>query len=160
MRCLPCIALLALTWRTPVPRPNRPNRPRCRARSQPRHRPVRGFAVPPRGFDSAGAFAVESDEGLAACARPFATKTRCPFRETSWPKRRSARSNARRRQDAEHRRYLAIVPAQGFALANYDLGERRLVLRHGPGFQIGRKRRALTKPGDKARFGFRCCRRC
>ena len=44
--------------------------------------------------------------------------------------------HVRRREDAEHRRYVALVPPDGFGLGNYDLGERRLLLDTSRGFRL------------------------
>jgi hypothetical protein len=62
--------------------------------------------------------------------------------------------HVRRREDAEHRRYVASVPPDGFALANYDLAERRLVLDTTRGFRLGESAELLTNL-EMGAVGFR-----
>ena len=72
MRCLPCTALVVLTVAgacastqptetAPLPTP---------VAAPPSASPL-PVPVPPRGFDTAGAFAVEGDEGLARLCQTF-----------------------------------------------------------------------------------------
>jgi len=110
--------------------------------------------VPPRGFDGAGAFAVEGDEGLARLCQTLRDENSMVFSGNVVAQAQERENHARRRQDAERRRYLAIVPAQGFALANYELGERRLVLDTGRGFRLGENAELLTNLETGA-IGFR-----
>ena len=155
MRCLPCIALFALTVANacastqptetaPLPAP---------VAAPPSPSPV-ALPVPPRGLDSAGAFAVENDEGLARLCQTLRDENSMSFSGNVVAQAQEREEHARRRQDAEHRRYLAIVPAQGFALANYELGERRLVLDTGRGFRLGENAELLTNLETGA-IGFR-----
>jgi hypothetical protein len=63
-------------------------------------------------------------------------------------------SHVRRREDAEHRRYVALVPPEGYSLGNYDLGDRRLVLDTSRGFILAEGAELLTNLETGA-VGFR-----
>jgi hypothetical protein len=110
--------------------------------------------VPPRGFDTAGAFAVEGGDGLARLCEVLRDENAMVFSGNVVAQAQEREAHAQLRQDAEHRRYVAIVPAQGFALANYELGERRLVLDTGRGFRLGENAELLTNLETGA-IGFR-----
>jgi len=90
-----------------------------------------------RNLDVGGAFAVEGDEGLARLCEMLRDEASMVFSGNAVAQAQAREEHARRRQDAENRRYVALVPAQGFALGNYDLSESRLVLDTDRGFRLG-----------------------
>lgn len=108
----------------------------------------------PRDTGGGGAFAVEGDEGLARLCETLRDEISMAFSGNAVAQAQEREEHARRRQDAERRRYVAIVPAQGFALANYELRERRLVLDTGRGFRLGENAELLTNLETGA-IGFR-----
>jgi hypothetical protein len=110
--------------------------------------------APPRGLDSAGAFAVEGSEGLARLCETLRDENSMAFSGNVVAQAQEREQHAGRRQDAERRRYVAIVPAQGFALSNYELGERRLVLDTGRGFRLGENAELLNNL-ETGTIGFR-----
>jgi hypothetical protein len=110
--------------------------------------------APPRGLDTAGAFAVEGSEALSRLCETLRDENSMAFSGNVVAQAQEREEHARRRQDAERRRYVAMVPAQGFALANYELGERRLVLDTGRGFRLGDNAELLTNLETGA-IGFR-----
>jgi hypothetical protein len=83
-----------------------------------------------------GAFMVEGDDGLARLCESLRDENSIAFSGNAVAQAQAREAHTRRRQEAEHRRYVALVPAQGFALANYELGERRLVLDTSRGFRL------------------------
>ena len=110
--------------------------------------------APPRDIGAAGAFAVEGDEGLARLCETLRDENSMVFSGNVVAQAQAREEHARRRQDAERRRYVAVVPAQGFALASYQLGERRLVLDTGRGFRLADNAELLTNLETGA-IGFR-----
>ncbi|HJX51989.1 MAG TPA: hypothetical protein VJ801_04410 [Polyangia bacterium] len=117
---------------------------------------VRTVLLPasPRDTGTAGAFAVEGDEGLARLCETLRDENSMAFSGNAVAQAQEREEHARRRQDAERRRYVAVVPAQGFALANYELRERRLVLDTGRGFRLADDAELLTNLETGA-IGFR-----
>jgi len=112
--------------------------------------------LPPRPRDpgSGGANTIEGQEGLARLCQTLRDENSMAFSGNVVAQAQEREDHAQRRQDAERNRYVAIVPAQGFALANYDLGERRLVLDTGRGFRLGDSAELLTNLETGA-IGFR-----
>jgi hypothetical protein len=115
--------------------------------------PPFGLAAP-RGQSAVEAFAVEGQEGLARLCEALRDEDSIAFAGNIVAQAQEREAHAQRRQDAERMRYVAIVPAQGFALTNYDLGGRRLVLDTGRGFRLAENAELLTslEPGA---IGFR-----
>jgi hypothetical protein len=155
MRCLRCVALAGLTTgfacaSTQPIEPAPPTPPVAAVRS-PSQLPL---PAPPRNLGTAGAFAVEGDEGLARLCQTLRDENSTAFSGNVVAQAQEREEHARRRQDAEHRRYVAMVPAQGFTLANYDLGERRLVLDTGRGFRLAENAELSTNLETGA-IGFR-----
>ena len=155
MRCLRCLALASLTTTlscastqstetAPLPLP---------ATLPPAAEPPPAAAAP-RSPDAAGAFAVEGQEGLARLCETLRDEGAMAFSGNAVAQAQALEEHAQRRQDAEHVRYVALVPAQGFALANYELGERRLVLDTSRGFRLGENAELLTNLETGA-IGFR-----
>ena len=153
MRCLRCLALVGLATAlacastqpaetaplpAPVAAPPSPSQP----------------SATPRDTGTAGAFAVQGDDGLARLCENLREESSMAFPGNVVAQAQEREAHARRRQDAEHRLYVAIVPSQGFALANYDLSERRLVLDTGRGFRLGENAELLTNLETGA-IGFR-----
>jgi hypothetical protein len=97
---------------------------------------------------------VQGDEGLARLCETLRDEKAMTFPGNVVAQAQEREAHAISRQDAERRRYLAMVPAQGFALANYELGERRLVLDTGRGFRLGDNAELLTNLETGA-IGFR-----
>jgi len=108
----------------------------------------------PRDTGTAGAFAVEGDLGLARLCESLRDENSMAFPGNAVAQAQEREAHTRRRQDAERRRYVAIVPAQGFALANYELVERRLVLDTSRGFRLAENAELLTNLETGA-IGFR-----
>jgi hypothetical protein len=100
--------------------------------------------MPAAPRDTDGAFAVEGDDGLARLCETLRDENSIAFAGNAVAQAQEHEAHALRRQDAEHRRYVAMVPAQGFFLANYELGERRLVLDTGRGFRLAENAELLT----------------
>jgi hypothetical protein len=98
----------------------------------------------PRDPGAAGAFAVEGDEGLARLCETLRDENAMTFPGNAVAQAQEREAHAISRQDAERRRYVAVVPALGFALANYELGERRLLLDTGRGFRLAENAELLT----------------
>ena len=118
---------------------------------------VRTVPLPasPRDTGTAGAFAVEGDEGLARLCETLRDENSMAFSGNAVAQAQEREEHARRRQDAERRRYVAVVPAQGFALANYELRERRLVLDTGRGFRLADDAELLTNLETGAKVALR-----
>jgi hypothetical protein len=108
----------------------------------------------PRNIGTAGAFAVEGGEGLAHLCQTLRDENSMVFSGNVVAQAQEREEHARRRQDAERMRYVAIVPAQGFALANYELGEHRLVLDTGRSFRLADNAELLTNL-ETGTIGFR-----
>ena len=98
----------------------------------------------PRNPGAAGAFAVEGDEGLARLCETLRDENAMTFPGNAVAQAQEREAHAISRQDAERRRYVAVVPAQGFALGSYELGERRLLLDTGRGFRLAENAELLT----------------
>jgi hypothetical protein len=145
MRCLPRIALvslaaaLACASTQPAEPPALP--PLLAAPPPPSPLPA---PPSPRNPGAAGAFAVEGDEGLARLCETLRDEKAMTFPGNAVAQAQEREAHAISRQDAERRRYLAMVPAQGFALANYELGERRLLLDTSRGFRLAENAELLT----------------
>jgi hypothetical protein len=153
MRCLRCLVLAGLTTGLACAS----TQP---AETPPLPQPVAALPSPsqlsaaPRDTGTAGAFAVEGDEGLARLCETLREENSMAFAGNVVAQAQEREAHARRRQDAERRLYVAMVPALGFALANYELGERRLVLDTGRGFRLGENAELLTNLETGA-IGFR-----
>ncbi len=153
MRCLRCVVLaglstgLACASTQPVESPPLPTPPAVPpAPSQ--------LSDAPRDTGTAGAFTVEGDQGLARLCETLRDENSMAFAGNVVAQAQEREAHARQRQDAEHMLYVAMVPAQGFALANYELGERRLVLDTARGFRLGENAELLTNLETGA-IGFR-----
>ncbi len=153
MRCLRCVVLAGLTTglacasTQPVELPPLPTPPAApTAPSQP--------SAAPRDTGTAGAFTVEGDQGSARLCETLRDENSMAFAGNVVAQAQEREAHARQRQDAEHMLYVAMVPAQGFALANYELGERRLVLDTARGFRLGENAELLTNLETGA-IGFR-----
>jgi hypothetical protein len=155
MRCLRCVALAGLTTAfacaSTQPTETVPPNPPVAAPRAPSQVPL---PAPPRNIGTAGAFAVEGDEGLTRLCQTLRDENSMAFPGNAVAQAQEREEHARRRQDAERRRYVAIVPAQGFALANYELRERRLVLDTGRSFRLADSAELLTNLETGA-IGFR-----
>jgi hypothetical protein len=90
----------------------------------------------PRNVGSDGVFVVEGEDGLARLCETLREENSMVFSGNAVAQAQAREEHTRRRQEAEHRRYAAMVPAAGFALANYELAERRLVLDTSRGFRL------------------------
>ena len=157
MPCLRCVALLGFTTAfsfacaSTQPTDTAPLPPPVAAPPSPG--PPPGLA-PPRDTGTAGAFAVEGNEGLPRLCETLRDENSMAFSGNAVAQAEEREEHARGRQDAEHRRYVALVPAQGVALANYELGEGRLVLDTGRGFRLAENAELLTNLETGA-IGFR-----
>ncbi len=152
MRCLCCVVLAGLSAALACAS-TQPAEP------PPLPAPVAAPLAPspsaaPRDTGTAGAFAVDGDDGLARLCETLREENSMAFAGNVVAQAQEREAHARRRQDAEHRLYVAVVPAQGFALANYELLERRLVLDTGRGFRLGENAELLTNLETGA-IGFR-----
>ena len=97
---------------------------------------------------------MQGDDGLARLCETLRDENSMAFAGNVVAQAQEREAHARQRQDAEHMLYVAMVPAQGFALANYELGERRLVLDTARGFRLGENAELLTNLETGA-IGFR-----
>jgi hypothetical protein len=109
---------------------------------------------PPRDTGAGGAFAVEGHDGLVRLCESLRDEGTISFEGNVVEQARARDEHARAREDAEHRRYVTVVPADGFALANYDLPERRLVLDTARGFRLAEGAELVTDVETGA-VGFR-----
>ncbi len=80
--------------------------------------------------------AIEGRESLARVCESLRDEASMVFSGNAVAQAQAREEHVRRREDAEHRRYVALVPPDGFALAHYDLGERRLLLDTTRGFRL------------------------
>jgi len=153
MRCLRNLALVGLTTALSCAstQATEPAVPPLPAPAPPA--PVPAPAAP-RNSGNTGAFSVEGQEGLARLCEALRDEDSVAFSGNVVAQAQEREQHAQRRQDAEHNRYVAMVPAQGFALANYDLGERRLVLDTSRGFRLGESAELLTNL-ETGTIGFR-----
>jgi len=151
MRCLRCLALVGLATAlacastqpaetaplpAPVAAPPSPSQP----------------SATPRDTGTAGAFACKAMTDWRGCAKTCAKRARW-LSGNVVAQAQEREEHARRRQDAEHSSTLPSY-IQGFALANYELSERRLVLDTGRGFRLGENAELLTNLETGA-IGFR-----
>lgn len=120
--------------------------------------PPRPAAAPPatlpRDPGPGGATAIEGAAGLARVCEALRDEGGMVFSGNAVTQAQAREEHVRRREDAEHRRYVALVPPEGFALANYDLADRRLLLDTTRGFRLGESAELLSNL-DMGAVGFR-----
>jgi len=92
-------------------------------------------------------------EGLVALCQSLRDEPLSTAGENPVEQARAAELHAQRRQAALAARYVAMVPAAGFAFTSYELGERRLLLdtEHGLALDDGAE---LVVPSKEATPGF------
>jgi len=91
--------------------------------------PVAPGPVPSAGPGSNGdASSVSGPDGLVALCESLRDEDSTSFAGNAVTQARAVEAHAQRRQAALAGRYVAVVPASGFAFRSYELGERRLLL--------------------------------
>jgi hypothetical protein len=108
----------------------------------------------PREPVPGGAAAIEGAAGLARVCESLRDEASMTFSGNAVGQAQAREDHVRRREDAQHRRYIALVPPDGFSLANYDLGERRLLLDTSRGFRLAEGAELLSNL-DTGAVGFR-----
>jgi hypothetical protein len=83
------------------------------------------------------ASAVSGPDGLVALCESLRDENPTGFPGNAVAQARAIETHAQRRQAALAGRYVAIVPAAGFAFRSYELGERRLMLDTDRGLVLG-----------------------
>ena len=81
-----------------------------------------------RTRDSGDAWSVNGADGLVNLCQSLRDEASINFPGNAVEQARAADAHARQREEALAGRYVTVVPASGFAVRAYDLGERRLVL--------------------------------
>jgi hypothetical protein len=83
------------------------------------------------------ASSVNGADGMVALCEALRDEDSTSFPGNAVEQARAVEAHAQRRQAALAGRYVAIVPASGFAFRSYELGERRLVLDIERGLALG-----------------------
>ena len=94
--------------------------------------------IPGAGQSNVGdASSVSGPDGLVALCQALRDENPADFSGNAVEQARAVESHAQRRQAALAGRYVALIPASGFAFRNYELGERRLILDTERGLALG-----------------------
>jgi hypothetical protein len=100
--------------------------------------------------DSGDAWSVNGADGLVNLCQTLRDEASVTFSGNAVEQARAADAHARQREDALAGRYVAVVPASGFAFRAYDLGERRLVLDTRRTIVVGDGAELFVSGGDSA----------
>jgi hypothetical protein len=117
----------------------------------PEEPPAAPAPVPGAGPSNNGdAWSVNGPDGLVALCQSLRDENPASFPGNAVEQARAEEAHAQRRQAALAGRYVAIVPAVGFAFRNYELGERRLILDTERGLALGDGAELIVPSKDPA----------
>jgi hypothetical protein len=113
--------------------------------------PATSAPIPSAGPANNGdASTVRGPDGLVALCESLRDENPTGFPGNAVAQARAIEAHAQRRQAALAGRYVALVPAAGFAFRSYELGERRLMLDTDRGLVLGDGAELLVPSKDPA----------